>query len=415
MYDVLVIGAGPAGNYVARRCAEQGFSVAVLEEHSQVGIPVHCTGIVGEEIFTRFDIKRDAVIKTVPSFVVFSPKGDSFTFPDSIRACVLDRGRFDFLMARQAEDAGAEYLLDTKATAVVQHDDRVTITAEAAGREITLEAKIGILATGAMSNLPFDCGISKAQYFYKSVQTLMEVKDLAGAEMYLGNTVAPGSFAYAVSTNGKIAKTGLISRTRAKAYFDNLLESRFLKGRIGAMLEPIKYRRIPVGIPKHSVVGRLAAVGDAAGQLKTTTAGGIYYSIICASILADCIGEALGPKGEFHQRKLQRYDKRWKGEIGLELQAGMLVRSFFEKVEDDYLNRLVDLVKTPPVRKILEERGDFDKHRDFIIELIKVKEVRKLAFELARSNLYQQKFFTTVFDYLDRLTGRVPAGAEEEE
>ncbi|MBI2252678.1 MAG: hypothetical protein HYU63_08095 [Armatimonadetes bacterium] len=253
-----------------------------------------------------------------------------------------------------------------------------------------------------MSNLPYECGISRPRFFYKSVQTELEVIDLEGAEIYVGEKIAPGSFGYAVATSKKLAKVGVITHLKAKSCFENLINSKFLKERLKSSLELVKYRRIPMGMPKSSQNGRIIALGDAAAQLKTTTGGGVYTGLVCSDILVKNIKEAYNGK-DFSLKKIGNYDKAWKKAIGLELQAGLLVRSFFEKVEDKYLNKLFGLMTVPAISEIISQKGDFDRHRDLIIALMKIPEVRKLVLEIIKRNLPQKRFFTSIVNYVDSL------------
>lgn len=402
MYDVIVVGGGPTGNFLSAKLAHSGFKVVVIEEHPEIGLPVHCTGLVGEEFFAKFHLPQESILKKINSFKVFSPAGKTFSFPKRIKAFIVDRGKFDADLAGRSSKAGTKYFLSARVKEVQQSDKKVKVIAESQGKELLLEGKICVLSTGSMSNLPYECGISRPRFFYKSVQTLMEISDLEGAEMYIGNHVAPGSFAYAVSTNGKVSKIGLITRSRAKTFFDNLINSSFLKDRIEGILEPVKYRRVPMGLPKETVKGRIIALGDAACQLKTTTGGGLYYGMLCATILHQIIKSSYNGK-DFSPSTLKSYDKKWKKEIGLELQTGILVRNFFERVEDKYLNKLVEMVNGKDIQKLINQEGNYERHRDFIISLARIKEVRKLAFEMARNSFHRKRFFSVIFDYVDSL------------
>src|SRR5947209_301632 len=108
-FDVVVIGAGPAGLYAARRFAEHGYSTLVCEEHARVGDPVHCTGVVGAEAFDEFDLPRDGVLNELNAVRFVSPRGVVVSYASrSTEAVVIDRATFDRALAARAIAAGAE-------------------------------------------------------------------------------------------------------------------------------------------------------------------------------------------------------------------------------------------------------------------------------------------------------------------
>lgn len=399
MYDIIVIGAGPAGSFVSSELSSAGFKAITIEEHEQIGKPVHCTGVIGEDLFQRFNIPSNSIIEEMPFFKIFSPKGDHFYLPNKIKAYIVDRAAFDVDLSELSIKRGTHYELSTKTLKIENLDKKVIVHIEKNKKISKIEGKFCIIATGAMSNLPYESGISRPKVFYKSVQTDIEIADLKGAEVYTGKFVAPGSFAYAVATNGRIAKAGVITRVKAKVCFENLLKSDLLKDRVMGVLESVKYRRIPAGIPKQTCINRIAAVGDAAAQIKTTTGGGVYYGLLCGSILVNTLKKAYNGK-DFNLSKILDYDKKWKNDIGAELQAGLLVRNFFENVDDHYVNKIFDLLKTPQMKKIVDHTSNYERHKDLLIAILKIPKARKLAFEIIKKNLPKKRFFTNIITYV---------------
>src|SRR5437899_4079212 len=107
--DVLVVGGGPGGLFVAERLAAAGVRTIVCEEHGTVGDPVHCTGILAAESFDEFDLPRDAVLNTLTAARFVSPSGITIGYNTGTPlAAVIDRPAFDRSLARRTEAAGAE-------------------------------------------------------------------------------------------------------------------------------------------------------------------------------------------------------------------------------------------------------------------------------------------------------------------
>jgi digeranylgeranylglycerophospholipid reductase len=384
LFDVAVVGAGPAGNYVAGRLAERGLQTLVVEEHPEVGMPVHCTGIVSHGFITEFRVPEEFIQKKLSSFKIISPEGKVIACPESVQANVLDRRRFDAWLAGGAEKAGAQYRLATRILKVSQDPGQVTLLAEHKGAMEEIAARLCILATGSMSELPKLCGLGTSRDTMLSVQVDADTRHLEGAELYLGRTFAPGSFAYAVSINGTRSKIGIIARNNIEKNFHNLLASPYLKERIIKFRSMFEYRKIPLGFPEKSANRRIMTVGDAAGQLKTTTGGGIYFGLICSRILSQVIVDS-HLMGDFSLRSIARYDQLWKRRIGRELWMGMLLRRFLEILSDDDLSTLCILLEKRPFTDILENRVNFDFHQQFLSALIKVPEFQsKLLIPLGK-------------------------------
>jgi digeranylgeranylglycerophospholipid reductase len=376
LFDVAVIGAGPAGSYCAGQLSAGGLRTIVVEEHPEVGAPVHCTGIVSHGLVSEFGVPERFIQKRLSSFKIISPQGRIIACPESVQANVLDRRGFDAWLAEAAMKAGAHYRLATRVLEVSQDAKKVTLHAEHGGEKVEIVARICVLATGSMSDLPGECGLGSPHAMMHSIQVDADTKHLDGAELYLGRQVAPGSFAYAVSINGTRAKIGIIAGNSVRKNFENLIASPHLKEKIVNFRSMFEYRRIPLGFPKNSVKGRIMAVGDAAGQLKTTTGGGIYFGLICSRILSQVIIDARTGR-DFSPRGIAHYDQLWKRKIGKELWMGMLLRKFLELISDEDLSTLCILLEKRPFSDILAHRVNFDFHQQFLSALIKVPEFHR--------------------------------------
>lgn len=414
MPDIVVVGAGPAGSTAARHLALDGFEVAVLEEHGQAGLPVHCTGIVGEEVFTAFDLPRDLVIAPLRRFRVFSPDLDRHFDLDArpgtpSAAYVLDRARLDRTLAEQARAAGARFHFGTRVRAVRDGRDAVTIEAETDGRPVTLRARLCVLACGAMSNLPARSGIVPPRAFHRTVQATWAVPDICDAEIFLGRGVAPGSFGYAVALGDGTAKVGVINRGEARSGYRRLLEQRLGARALQPMTRDV-YRRIPMGACRRSVAGRVLAVGDAAGQTKTTTGGGIYYAMTCARMLAETVAQA-HHGAEVRVSDLATYDRRWRRVLGIELQAGLWMRGVFEHVADEDVAALVALADTPSVRDLIGREWRFDFHGRLLLGLARLPEVRGSVLSAAMRRVRARRLFDFVLSLVD---GRALTGSAVE-
>ena len=74
-YDVIIVGAGPAGSYAAYRLASLGDKVAVLEQKEAAGLNVCCTGVISTECFRSFGVSPEVILTEANSARFFSPSG----------------------------------------------------------------------------------------------------------------------------------------------------------------------------------------------------------------------------------------------------------------------------------------------------------------------------------------------------
>jgi geranylgeranyl reductase family protein len=386
MYDVIIAGAGPAGCQVAAGCAEMGLKTIVLEEHRLAGVPVHCTGIVSDRFLEEFSVPAELIQKKVSSFKILSPGGVTVRCPSSVQASVLDRGKFDEYCADRARISGAEFAYDTKALSVQQDRDCVTVKTSGDGIDGAVTGKVCVLATGSMSELPFMCGMGRPHRYLRSLQVDVEIAGIEGAEMYLGSRYSPGSFAFAVSVNGVRSKIGVISEGDPREGYNNLMQETALKDRVLNIKSPLNIRRIPLGFPSRTVNRRIMAVGDAAGQVKTTTCGGLYFGLLCAGMAVEQLRDSYYGR-DFNITALSRYDRLWKRRIGKELFIGMLVRHFLSRTNDSDLDRLCAMLEQEPIRKILDSTVTYDFHQHFLRTLIGVPEMRDTFISSSRRYL----------------------------
>lgn len=126
MYDVIIVGGGPSGLNAARRLAEEGLEVVVLERKREIGKPVICTGIVGQKTFREFGLSRDSILREIKKINLISPYGSSLNYdhPQAF-AYVIDREKFDKLLGDEAEANGVEIKLRTEVVDISANKDCV--------------------------------------------------------------------------------------------------------------------------------------------------------------------------------------------------------------------------------------------------------------------------------------------------
>ena len=379
MYDVIVIGGGPAGSHTACGLAGLGYRVVVLEREAGFGGKVCCTGIVSSQCAAAYDIGEDIIFRRVRGARLFSPSGKVVSVErEDVQACIIDRPAFNEAMAVRARDVGAEYMLGCSATDIEPGKDLIRVRTAGHGDGAPLSARAVVVAAGFGSRLTEQAGLGRAGDFVMGVQAEVETVGVDEVEVYFGNEVAPGFFAWLVPTAPGKALMGLLSRRSPGQYLRELLLALVARGKVVSSVVGPLYGGIPLSPPARTYGGRLLVVGDAAGQVKPTTGGGIYYALLCADIAVGTLGRAL-EKDNLSARSLSGYEREWRKKLGRELKIGYWARRFYERLSDKRIERIFDIIASGGIiEELLDEKDlSFDWHGEVVLRLLKDRAIAK--------------------------------------
>ena len=385
MPDVIVVGGGPAGLHAATLLARQGWHVALFEEHREPGEPVHCTGVLATEAYDELDIPREPVLNTLSQVRFFAPSGEivSYTTPE-IEALVIDRRLFDHQLHVTAQSAGVEVVAGARVTHIAATSDGVTVSL---AEGPAARARACVLACGANYVLQRRIGLGMPPVFLQSAQVEWPAAPLEAVEVHFGHGVAPRGFGWVVPVRrgaAALARIGLMCEGNAAQHFRSLVAR--VAGRwgidavqgSGGPPEP-RLKMLPLAPLPRTYAERILAVGDAAGLVKATTGGGIYYSLVSAGIAADVLGEAL-TSDALAERHMAQYQRLWRKRLGPELDAQLSLRRLANRFTDQEIDALFELAQTDGIMPIVRRTARFNRHRELILSLFKHPPARRLFF-----------------------------------
>jgi geranylgeranyl reductase family protein len=381
MLDVAVIGGGPGGLHAATLLASVGFDVTLFEEHNEVGQPVHCTGVLADDAFREFGLSRASILNTLSTATFVSPAGFqiSYTTP-TIEAHVVDRRLLDRTIAQRATEAGARLCAGRRVRNLESTAEGMRIDIDDAD---PVHARAVVLACGASYGLQRRFGLGMPTVSLNSAQLEVPARRGGNVEVYFGRGWAPRGFAWMVPVSrptGPFVRVGLMCEGDAAVFFRQFVNRIGPSWGIPSELvgEP-RRRLLPLSTLSRTFASRLLVVGDAAGLVKPTTGGGIYYSLVSAALAAETLIPALR-NNRLGEEPLSAYQQRWRQRLGPEFQAQLALRMLAQRMSDAEIDSLFDLALTDGVMPIVRRTAQFNRHRNLIVALFKHAPARRVLF-----------------------------------
>ena len=384
-YDVVVVGAGPVGSTAARYAALNGAKVLLLEEHPSIGSPVGCTGLLSTRAVAECELKPsdEFVFNSVRGAFVHAPDGQHLPIDGrQTKAYVVSRKNFDRALAVMAVEEGVELSLRTRAVGFEKENPEAGKGGKKSspaklrviknGRLETICASVVIGADGVKSRIASYAGLEKPARVLPGIQIEAPYAsdDSDFVELFPGSS-APGFFAWTVPVDEKISRIGLAlepglawkngqEESSPLSYLEKFLHSNpHVKSRYSGGMLDFVVGGIPIGPPEKTVSDGVMLVGDAAGQAKPTSGGGVYTGAFAAKIAGKVAADA-ALEGDTSAKRLSEYDQLWRKGLGKELEIGMKIHDYMGKLEDRQLNDLIGSLNAPSILNTITEYGDMD-------------------------------------------------------
>ncbi len=324
--DVLVIGAGPAGGTLSLLLAKSGLNVLMVDSKKSVG-KKSCSGILGYECLKELPVRTDPfVISEIKMGVFESPGGVEIEFEGNI-AKVVDRVSLDREIVEAALSHGARIRLGSRFIGI--EDKKAIIWNENGSERISYRYLVG--ADGVHSKVRDVLGL-QAKEPYIGIQVFSEEKMIPDDRFKV--RIKRGSRFLWIYPWRDRSRVGALGKST-----DPIMK--WVRGEVPNFLEK-EVAAIPSTPLKHFQKGNVALVGDAAGQVKPLSRGGIYLGVKGARLLASSILES-------YERDLPliegSYQKEWWKLFGFEIKAGLAFRNVLDRMNPRELDSLFFLLK----------------------------------------------------------------------
>ena len=371
MDDVIVIGAGPAGNSAARRLAQYGHSVTVIERAERIGDKL-CTGIVGLDCVKQYPVDTTLVHKQADCARFMAPSGDNLDiFRDEPQAVILDRVKYVASFAEDARKLGARYLMGNRVVNIRRKNGIVELSLVAKSYHSIVKARAVVVASGFGTPLVQQLGMKTSKSFVTGIQAEVMASSIDRVHVYFGRDVAPGFFAWLVPTYEGRALVGLLSERNPRHYMELLLAKLQNENLISKLAKGPSQWGVPLKALPRTFGDMVVISGDAAGQVKPTTGGGIYYGLVAGELAADTLHDGF-LRDDLSAASLSVYERKWKALMGDEMKIGLSARRLFEHLGNTQMDQVMRIVKERSLHVELLSAPDlsFDRHSSFILKAL---------------------------------------------
>ncbi len=357
-YDIVVVGAGPAGSVAAKYAAAKGVSVLMLEKDRDVGYPVRCGEAVSATRIAPFIEPDEKYIAAhIKNFTLVSPNGTAVTVPLEENGYILERRIFDYELAKLAAGEGAEILTRAYVNGLLFEDEKVSgVKYEYQGEQHEVKAKIVIAADGVESRVGRWAGL-KTHIDFRDMECCVQITaagvdvDTDTCRFYFGEEYAPHGYFWIFPKGNNIANIGLgvsgmIGKKRsALSFLNHFMEKNYPNASV--------LTQIAGGVPCTPTLEKISApgimlVGDAARQVNPLSGGGISSGMIGGSVAGAIAGEAVKQNKLNH---ILNYDKAWHERQGKKHLVYDKIKNAIYNFSDEKFNNIAAAANKLPDHK----------------------------------------------------------------
>ena len=370
-FDIVIVGAGPAGSSAAHEAARNGSSVALLEKESVVAETVRTSGVTWIKDAQSFGIPDDCY-NPIKNYSFCSPTNTVTISDDVAKAAVLDVRKTYRHLAKQAQESGAKLFVDTNVTDVITDEQKkpIGVIAKSTDKEIKFNAKVIIDCSGFQSVVGKMLGlVTQWERFGAGAEYEVRAENVDDKTWWLmvGQKYSPAGYAWIFPVGGDIVRIGVgvgkpESDVDPTERLNELMENK--EGPIKDLGEITKiefhYGLIPNdGLSRKTVYDNLILVGDSAGQANPLVLEGIRYAIRFGRVAGKVASDAI-KNDDTSENALRPYETDWKKAIESKINSASKVQNRWIGLSDEQWEKELDVISELSADEFLDFiRADF--------------------------------------------------------
>lgn len=350
---IAVVGAGPIGSLLSLRLLQKNKEVVVFEEDEEPGIPAHCAGVVSLKTLRIYDLSfsQRFILNRFRGAYIFLPGGHVLHVARrEYVACVIDRVSFDRELSFLAEKKGAALMLGTRVEDLLLNRSKVLVKTGkrdfcvdkvylCEGLSRTLTKKLASLKHRPLVGVNIDL---EASISFPEDHVCV----------FISKKVSDRLFAWLIPLNGGLVRLGLAASSNVAKRLSYVIKYATAKGLIDSLRkisESAGLVNVDGPLPRFSFLGdRVIVVGDAAGQNKPTTGGGLYYGGLGALLASQTTSG-------------RDYEKAWWSVCGRDIKFMSIFRRVLDNLSDRDLEEMLKRIDLEELSQLFSFRADFDR------------------------------------------------------
>ncbi len=381
-FDICIVGASIAGNYLTYLLSNSNLRIAVLEDHKEIGLPFQCAGIISQKLSQLIELPKEIVLNRVRTAKIVNPSGKSIKLFGDENPYIIDRIALDRLHYKKIKDnQNIMYYLGERYKSFEYRieNGKKYVLLETSERKIKTRMLIG--CDGPLSSVGKQLNVKNDVLYASQIRTKANFNEDEAA-MYF-DPQWKQLFGWIVPEGNQVFRIGIAAAKNVRNCFKRYLEK--LDIDIDNKIDQ-QGGIIPYGIMNRVAFDNILLLGDAAGQVKATTGGGIIMLLTAAKYASRCVNLCF--KNETFSKKFikKNYEKPCSHTIGRELKLHYLIRLILEKFKEKDFEVFFKIIKENKIERIISFYGDMDFPKTLVAKLLRNRTVLGFLFKFLVKN-----------------------------